>query len=305
MTEANPVEEFYDIKDEIGRGAFSVVKVGIHRKTGKKFAIKIIEKTNLGADLNRLQTEIKILKQVDHPNIIKLKELFETSSTLAIVTELVTGGELFDKIVEQGSYSEKDASILVAKMVSAIDYLHKRGIVHRDLKPENLLLKDENSITEVKIADFGLSKIVGTNFSLMLTACGTPSYVAPEVLTATGYDKEVDLWSIGVITYILLCGFPPFYNENISKLFEEIMQADYDFPDEYWAHISDKAKDFVSKLLVSDPSRRLTAAEALQHPWISQLAPGSQKSNMGNKFNEKLKKYVLDRKSQTSFARDL
>jgi len=301
MTEANPVEESYHILDEIGRGAFSVVRVGVHKKTGKKYAIKLIEKANLGADLNRLQTEIKILKQVDHPNIIKLKELFETPKILAIVTELVTGGEVFDKIVEQGSYSEKDAAILVGKMVSAIDYLHKRGIVHRDLKPENLLLKDEKSITEVKIADFGLSKIVGEKFSLMLTACGTPSYVAPEVLTATGYDKEVDLWSIGVITYILLCGFPPFYNENISKLFEEIMQADYDFPEEYWGHISDNAKDFISKLLVADPCRRLTAAEALNHPWLADQAI-PVKGVMGPRFNDQLKHYVTKRKSQITFA---
>jgi len=302
----NAVKENYEIKEEIGRGAFSVVKVAVHKKTGRKYAIKIIEKSNVGADLNRLQTEIKILKQVDHPNIIKLKDLYETPDMLAIVTELVTGGELFDKIVEQGSYSESDASILVSKMVSAIDYLHKRGIVHRDLKPENLLLKDDTSLTEVKIADFGLSKIVGTKFSsLMLTACGTPSYVAPEVLSATGYDKEVDLWSIGVITYILLCGFPPFYNESLNKLFEEILHAEYDFPEEYWAHISDNAKDFVSKLLVVDPSRRLTAAEALKHPWIaSQVAANaSAQSSLPQKNKDKMKKYIQERKSQTTFAR--
>jgi len=300
----NPTKEVYDILQEIGRGAFSVVKVGVEKATGKRFAIKIIEKTNVGADLNRLQTEIKILKQVDHPNIIKLKELFETPTMLAIVTELVTGGELFDKIVEQGSYSERDAALLVSKMVSAIEYLHQRGIVHRDLKPENLLLKDPESITEVKIADFGLSKIVGGNLPTMMTACGTPSYVAPEVLSATGYDKEVDLWSIGVITYILLCGFPPFYNENLNKLFEEILSADYDYPEEYWAHISDEAKDFVSKLLVVDPSQRMTASSALQHPWIvshvNNTAPTKSQNSMGQKFNEKIKQYNLDRKSQVS-----
>jgi len=278
------------------------------KKTGKKYAIKIIEKTNVGADLNRLQTEIKILKQVDHPNIIKLKELFETPTMLAIVTELVTGGELFDKIVAQGNYSERDAAILVSKMVSAIEYLHVRGIVHRDLKPENLLLKDPDSITEVKIADFGLSKVVGTKFSsLMLTACGTPSYVAPEVLSATGYDKEVDLWSIGVITYILLCGFPPFYNESLNKLFEEILSAEYDYPEEYWSDISTEAKDFVSKLLVVDPSRRLTASQTLQHPWIvsntTGTAPAKSQNSLGQKFTEKIKKYSMERKSQSSISR--
>jgi len=258
--------------------------------------------------LNRLQTEIRILKQVDHPNIIKLKELFETPTMLAIVTELVTGGELFDKIVAQGNYSERDAAILVSKMVSAIEYLHIRGIVHRDLKPENLLLRDPDSITEVKIADFGLSKVVGTKFSsLMLTACGTPSYVAPEVLSAIGYDKEVDLWSIGVITYILLCGFPPFYNESLNKLFEEILSAEYDYPEEYWSHISNEAKDFVSKLLVVDPSQRLTAAQALQHVWIvsntTGTAPSKSQNSMGQKFTEKIKKYTMERRSQTNISR--
>jgi calcium/calmodulin-dependent protein kinase I len=213
-----------------------------------------------------------ILKKVDHPNIICLREIIDTKNCLFIVTELVTGGELFDKIVELGQYSEKDAAVLVAKMVSAIAYLHDLGIVHRDLKPENLLLKDHQNITEVKIADFGLSKMLNSQM-MMQTACGTPGYVAPEVLQATGYDKEVDMWSIGVITYILLCGFPPFYNENLPELFEQILKADYDFPADYWKDVSEEAKDFIRKLLVVDNSKRLTGKAALQHPWLTGAAP--------------------------------
>jgi len=236
-----------------------------------------------------------ILKQVDHPNIISLKEIIDTKNCLFIVTELVTGGELFDKIVELGQYSEKDAALLVGKMVSAIAYLHDKGIVHRDLKPENLLLKDNENISEVKIADFGLSKIVNASM-MMQTACGTPGYVAPEVLNATGYVKEVDMWSIGVITYILLCGFPPFYNENLPELFEQIMKADYDFPEDYWKDISETAKDFIRKLLVVDTSKRMSGKTALQHPWLTGSAPDRALSSRNTK---KMEGYVAERKQQS------
>jgi len=294
------IEEIYTLKEEIGRGAFSVVHLGIHKKTQERVAVKIIEKSSLGADIVRLQTEIDILKQVSHPNIIDLKELIETPTILAIITELVTGGELFDKIVEQGSYTEREAAVLISKMVSAIEYLHNRGIVHRDLKPENLLLKSDHDLTEVKLADFGLSKIVGEQ-NIMMTACGTPSYVAPEVLSASGYDSEVDLWSIGVITYILLCGFPPFYNENLGLLFEDIMVARYEFPEDYWSHISKEAKDFIEKLLVVNPSKRLTAAGALKHPWLNNI--NSQSNKKLPNFNEKLKLFNEARKSNVSLTK--
>jgi len=285
--------DVYDIKEELGRGAFSIVKLAVHKKTGEKYAVKIIDKKNVGTDLVRLETEIQILKKVNHTNIISMKELFDTHEYLFIVTELVTGGELFDKIVEKGSYTEKTAATLVTKIVSAIHYLHNLGIVHRDLKPENLLLKDGASDTEVKLADFGLSKIVGPQ--VMMTACGTPGYVAPEVLSATGYDKEVDLWSIGVITYILLCGFPPFYNEDLPQLFEQIMKAEYDFPAEYWGHVSKDAKNFITKLLVVDPSKRMSSQQALAHPWLAGNAPPTELA----KVNSELKKYVVVRKQQS------
>jgi len=205
----------------------------------------------------------------------------------------VTGGELFDKIVELGSYSEKDAANLVAKMVSAIDYLHELGIAHRDLKPENLLLRDKDSISEVKLADFGLSKIVSQQ--VMMTACGTPGYVAPEVLLAKGYGPEVDMWSIGVITYILLCGFPPFYNEKLQLLFEQIMKADYDFPVDYWSDISEDAKDFIRKLLVVEPKKRMTGKEALQHKWLA----GNASDVVLKKVSDKMKSYVFARKENS------
>jgi len=280
----------YEITEELGRGAFSIVKLAIDKETGEKFAVKIINKTTIGQDMGRLATEISILKQVDHPNVIVLKETVDTKNCLFIITELVTGGELFDKIVELGSYSESKAATVIRKMVSAIGYLHGKGIVHRDLKPENLLLKNDKDMTEIKIADFGLSKIVETKL-MMQTACGTPGYVAPEILQSKGYDKEVDLWSIGVITYILLCGFPPFYNDNIAELFEQIMNAEYDFPHEYWHTISAEAKDFVRKLLVVDPKQRMTAEDALAHPWLNGKTPGKVNDEVAGKIANYMKKH--------------
>jgi len=236
-------------------------------------AVKCIDKKGAtgDADAKRLQTEVEILKRVKHPNIVGLKDMFETSEKLYLVMELVTGGELFDKIVEKGQYTEKDASVIVAKMLAAVEYLHKNGIAHRDLKPENLLLK-EGEDTGVMLSDFGLSKIVGEE-SMMETACGTPYYVAPEVLNASGYDEQVDLWSVGVITYLLLCGFPPFYGESLPEVFEQIMKAEYDFPDPYWKEVSQEAKNFIGTLLVVDAKKRASASSALQHPWITKGGP--------------------------------
>jgi len=280
-------KETYDLKQELGKGAFSVVHLAVHKKTGDKVAVKIIDKTiaTAEADERRLKNEVDILKKVRHPNIIALIDIFETDSNLYLIMELVTGGELFDKIVEKGQYTERDAAGIVNKMLSAVEYLHNNNIAHRDLKPENLLLKAGDD-TGVMLSDFGLSKIVGENARLE-TACGTPYYVAPEVLSASGYDLEVDLWSVGVITYLLLCGFPPFYGESLPEVFEQIMKADFDYPDPYWTDISTEAKDLISKLLVVEPKNRLSAKQALQHPWITKLGqdkPLNIKSSI-TKFN--------------------
>jgi len=269
--------EHYDLKDELGKGAFSIVKLAINKKTGEKVAVKIIDKTQASAeaDEKRLRTEVEILKKVKHPNIVCLKDLYDTPQNLYLVMELVTGGELFDKIVEKGQYSEKEAAVSVKKILSSVDYLHSVNIAHRDLKPENLLLRGDDE-TDVMLSDFGLSKIISQD-KMMETACGTPYYVAPEVLSAQGYDKEVDLWSTGVITYLLLCGFPPFYGDTLPEVFEQIMKADFDFPDPYWTDVSKEAKDFISKLLVVDSKKRMTAKQAMTHPWITNTSSSSTK----------------------------
>ncbi|KAL2091423.1 hypothetical protein ACEWY4_013686 [Coilia grayii] len=208
------------------------------------------------------------LPRIKHANIVSLEDIFESKSHLYLVMQLVSGGELFDRIVAKGFYTEKDASKLIQQILDAVKYLHDMGIVHRDLKPENLLYYSMDEDSKIMISDFGLSKIEGSG-SVMSTACGTPGYVAPEVLAQKPYSKAVDCWSIGVIAYILLCGYPPFYDENDSKLFEQILKAEYEFDSPYWDDISDSAKDFIIHLMEKDPRLRYTCEQALQHPWIA------------------------------------
>nr|XP_025843847.1 calcium/calmodulin-dependent protein kinase type 1B [Vulpes vulpes] len=181
--------------------------------------------------------------------------------------ELVTGGELFDRIMERGSYTEKDASHLVGQVLGAVSYLHSLGIVHRDLKPENLLYATPFEDSKIMVSDFGLSKIQAGN--MLGTACGTPGYVAPELLEQKPYGKAVDVWALGVISYILLCGYPPFYDESDPELFSQILRASYEFDSPFWDDISESAKDFIRHLLERDPQKRFTCQQALQHLWIS------------------------------------
>jgi len=263
----DPIEDVYELGKEIGRGGFSVVVEATEKKTGKKYAIKCIKKVSVeGEDIKLLRREIKIMKRVSHPNILKLYEVFEEEDEFFLVMELVDGKELFDKIVEKGQYSELDASRIVKQIVSAVDYLHQNGIAHRDLKPENLLSAGNAEDEVVKIADFGFSKNFGEE--KLMTSCGSPGYVAPEVLTCESYDNAVDMWSIGVIIYILLCGYPPFYADNAPALFKKIMDVKYDFEDPSWDEVSDHAKTLIRSLLKKDPNERLTAKQCLDDPWV-------------------------------------
>lgn len=285
------VEDKYEIGDEIGRGAFSVVKNAKSKETGERVAVKFIEKKFVDKqDLVLLAREIDIMKKVDHPNVLKLFEVFETDEAIALVMELVTGGELFYKIVEKGNYSEKDAADIVRQMLTGTEYLHSQGIAHRDLKPENLLCSSDDtgkySPFRVVIADFGLSKVFD-NENPLETSCGTPDYVAPEVITAEGaYDKSVDIWSAGVITYVLLCGFSPFLSSTQTGLFEKIIKAEYDFPSPEWDNISETAKDFIRHLLVKDPKNRYTAKQCLEHPWLNGKTGGDTLGEISDKMNQ-------------------
>ncbi|KAK7078576.1 Calcium/calmodulin-dependent protein kinase type 1, partial [Halocaridina rubra] len=198
----------------------------------------------------------------------------------------VTGGELFDRIVEKGSYTEKDASDLIRQVLEAVDYMHDQGVVHRDLKPENLLYYSPDEDSKIMISDFGLSKMEDSG--IMATACGTPGYVAPEVLAQKPYGKAVDVWSIGVIAYILLCGYPPFYDENDANLFAQILKGEFEFDSPYWDEISDSAKDFIRQLMCVDVEKRYTCKQSLGHPWISGNTASDR--NIHSSVSEQLKK---------------
>jgi len=266
------VEDKYELGQELGRGGFSIVREGRNKTTGEKVAVKFIEKKFVDQEeLKLLQREIDIMARVQHTNVLRLFEIFDTDQKLSLVMELVNGGELFYKIVDKGSYSELEARDIVRQLVEGVDYLHNQGIAHRDLKPENLLCGETEHGVVIKIADFGLSKAFSGE-SALETSCGTPDYAAPEVLRMDGaYDKSVDLWSIGVITYVLLCGFPPFYGKSQAQLFEKILNADYDFPEPEWTQISAEAKDFINHLLVLDVKQRYSTKQCLEHPWLKSV----------------------------------
>uniref|UniRef100_A0A671N5C4 Calcium/calmodulin-dependent protein kinase Ib n=1 Tax=Sinocyclocheilus anshuiensis TaxID=1608454 RepID=A0A671N5C4_9TELE len=276
MTEAGAADAIFSVwvarvttgKEAQYSGAFSEVMLAEEKRTRKLVAIKCITKKALEGKENSIENEIAVLHKIKHANIVSLEDIYESKSHLYLVMQLVAGGELFDRIVEKGFYTEKDASKLIQQILDAVKYLHDMGIVHRDLKPENLLYYSMDEDSKIMISDFGLSKIEGSG-SVMSTACGTPGYVAPEVLAQKPYSKAVDCWSIGVIAYILLCGYPPFYDENDAKLFEQILKAEYEFDSPYWDDISDSAKDFIVHLMEKDPSQRYTCEQALQHPWIA------------------------------------
>nr|XP_046169406.1 calcium/calmodulin-dependent protein kinase type 1D-like isoform X1 [Oncorhynchus gorbuscha]XP_046169414.1 calcium/calmodulin-dependent protein kinase type 1D-like isoform X1 [Oncorhynchus gorbuscha] len=262
------IKHVFEFKEVLGTGAFSEVIMAREKATGKMVAVKCIPKKALKGKETSIENEIAVLRKIKHENIVALEDIYESSNHLYLIMQLVSGGELFDRIVEKGFYTEMDASRLIKQVLDAVNYLHDMGIVHRDLKPENLLYYNPHDEAKIMISDFGLSKMEGTG-DVMATACGTPGYVAPEVLAQKPYSKAVDCWSIGVIAYILLCGYPPFYDENDSKLFEQILKADYEFDAPYWDDISDSAKEFISSLMEKDPQKRYTCDQALAHPWIA------------------------------------
>lgn len=291
---------FYDIRRDhvLGTGAFSEVLLAENKqKKGQFVAVKIIDRRGLKGKEDALDNEIDVLKRLSHPNIVALLDVFEDKSNVYLVMELVTGGELFDRIVQRGHYTEQDASKVIQAILGAVDYMHEKGVVHRDLKPENLLYYCPDDDAKIMISDFGLSKLEDSG--MMATACGTPGYVAPEVLEQQPYGKEVDVWSIGVICYILLCGYPPFYDDNDAELFKQIIKGAYEFDSPYWDEISDSAKDFVRHLMCRDPRKRYTCKEAMAHAWISGNAASSK--NIIGSVSSQLKKSFAKAKWKQAF----
>eukprot|EP00310_Coccolithus_braarudii_P021903 CAMPEP_0183343852 /NCGR_PEP_ID=MMETSP0164_2-20130417/9670_1 /TAXON_ID=221442 /ORGANISM="Coccolithus pelagicus ssp braarudi, Strain PLY182g" /LENGTH=323 /DNA_ID=CAMNT_0025514755 /DNA_START=1 /DNA_END=969 /DNA_ORIENTATION=- len=289
----------YDEISKLGQGSFAVVMKVKHRDSGEEYAMKVMEKRRimgqlgLGAGLGRAEEEVqrkvlseaRILKNLDHPNVIKFHEIIEDEDELLLIMELVEGGELFDRVNKKGPFDEAAARGVMRQLLKALEYLHSQNIVHRDLKLENILLVESSDPTaelQVKIADFGLAKLIGGG-KMTSTFCGTPQYFAPEVLesrnSARGYDAACDMWSLGVILYILLVGYAPF-DENrprwddrsapVPSIFDQIrrgVRAEH-FREEDWKRISPAARHLVMMLLVLNPQHRLTGVKALQHPWM-------------------------------------
>ncbi|XP_076445984.1 serine/threonine-protein kinase DCLK1-like [Babylonia areolata] len=269
-------QERYEIGQVIGEGNFALVKECVDKTTGRHYALKIIDKSKCKGKEQAVASEVSILRRVKHPNIVQLVEDLDRPDALYLVMDLVKGGDLFEAISSATQYTERDASGMVYNLVSALKYLHGMAIVHRDVKPENILVCDHGDGSQsLMLGDFGLATEVD---DVLYTVCGTPTYVAPEVIAEVGYGVKIDVWSAGVITYILLCGFPPFVSptDNQDELFDLIMQGQVDFPSPFWDHVSDAAKDLILGMLEVDPQNRLSAVDVVQHPWVAEDVANSE-----------------------------
>jgi len=276
----------YDLYGTLGEGAFGKVKYAVNTETNEAVAIKILDKDkiqtrNMGAQIKK---EISIMKMINHHHVVMVKDVFATSAKIFIVLEFVGGGELFDKIANEGKLPEEKARFYFKQLVEGLSHCHNNGVCHRDLKPENLLLDTDGNL---KISDFGFSTLNigdadgdgGARAELLHTTCGTPNYVAPEVLGKDGYDgKRADVWSIGVILYVLLAGYLPFDENTMVQLFQKIKNADFEYPE--W--FSDEARDLLSKTLVPDPAARIKLSEMKNHPWMQHADSGPEPSKGDN-----------------------
>jgi len=281
----------YDIKALIGRGSFSRV-VRVENKISRQpYAIKMIDSYQ-GKEL--CESELTVLRRVRHAYIIQLIEVFESKEKVYMVMELATGGELFDRIIAKGTFTERDATHVLHMVLDGLRYLHSLGITHRDLKPENLLYYHPGHDSKILITDFGLSSCrkSGENH-LMKTTCGTPEYIAPEILARKPYTSQIDMWAVGVITYILLSGTMPFDDENRTRLYRSILKAKYSYSGEHWKDVSALGKDFIERLLVLEPVDRPNASQAIKHPWLTTAAASSSNKNL----HRTISKNLLERQS--------
>ncbi|XP_031705398.1 calcium/calmodulin-dependent protein kinase (CaM kinase) II beta 1 isoform X4 [Anarrhichthys ocellatus] len=261
----------YQLYEELGKGAFSVVRRCVKLCTGQENAAKIINTKKLSArDHQKLEREARICRLLKHSNIVRLHDSISEEGFHYLLFDLVTGGELFEDIVAREYYSEADASHCIQQIVEAVLHCHQMGVVHRDLKPENLLLASKCKNAAVKLADFGLAIEVQGDQQAWFGFAGTPGYLSPEVLRKEAYGKPVDIWACGVILYILLVGYPPFWDEDQHKLYQQIKAGAYDFPSPEWDTVTPEAKNLINQMLTINPAKRITAQEALKHPWVCQ-----------------------------------
>lgn len=270
--EARGFRRTYEVGKRLGQGNFAICVVGTHHVSRKEYAIKCIVKKSCNKQEEKVKREIFILDKLkEYPNITQIKQYFlKDSKFYYIVSELMKGGELFDRIVKKTSYNENEAREVCRILLDAVGYMHGMGIVHRDLKPENLLLTSQSDDASIKIADFGLARSVADG--PVTDLCGTPAFMSPELLRNVPYTTEPDMWSVGVIIYVLLSGTYPFQEYNRKLLWTKIRKAQFRFPDSRWAEVSEEAKDLIKHLLVVDQKERYTAAEALNHPWMLKRA---------------------------------
>ncbi|XP_040184703.1 serine/threonine-protein kinase H1 isoform X1 [Rana temporaria] len=295
----------YDIKALIGRGSFSRVVRVEHKASKQPYAIKMIE-TKYREGREVCESELNVLRRVRHTNIIQLIEVFETQERVYMVMELATGGELFDRIIAKGSFTERDATHVLQMVLEGVKYLHTLGITHRDLKPENLLYYHPGTDSKIMITDFGLASARKKGDDcLMKTTCGTPEYIAPEILVRKPYTNSVDMWALGVISYILLSGTMPFEDDNRTRLYRQILKGKYSYSGEPWPSVSNLAKDFIDRLLMVEPSERMTASQALKHPWIVSMAASSSMKNLHRSISQNLLKRASSRCQSTKSAQSV
>ncbi|XP_043375533.1 calcium/calmodulin-dependent protein kinase type II subunit gamma isoform X1 [Dermochelys coriacea] len=261
----------YQLYEELGKGAFSVVRRCVKKSSSQEYAAKIINTKKLSArDHQKLEREARICRLLKHPNIVRLHDSISEEAFHYLVFDLVTGGELFEDIVAREYYSEADASHCIHQILESVNHIHQHDIVHRDLKPENLLLASKCKSAAVKLADFGLAIEVQGEQQAWFGFAGTPGYLSPEVLRKDPYGKPVDIWACGVILYILLVGYPPFWDEDQHKLYQQIKAGAYDFPSPEWDTVTPEAKNLINQMLTINPAKRITADQALKHPWVCQ-----------------------------------
>ncbi|XP_055518067.1 calcium/calmodulin-dependent protein kinase type II subunit beta isoform X34 [Leucoraja erinacea] len=261
----------FQICEELGKGAFSTVRRCVKLSTGQEYAAKMINTKKLPArDHQKLEREARICRLLKHSNIVRLHDSISEEGYHYLVFDLVTGGELFEDIVAREYYSEADASHCIHQILDSVSHIHHHDIVHRDLKPENLLLASKCKGAAVKLADFGLAIEVQGEQQAWFGFAGTPGYLSPEVLRKEAYGKPVDIWACGVILYILLVGYPPFWDEDQQKLYQQIKAGAYDFPSPEWDTVTPEAKNLINQMLTINPAKRITATEALKHPWVCQ-----------------------------------
>ena len=281
-------DDYMVLPQVIGSGHYGNVRQCIHRASGNTYAVKSIEKSKVGR-IDHLQREIDLLSRVNHGYVMNMIDCYEDETYVHIVTEKYTGGELFDKIIDNttsnGCLSEKESARIIEQLLKAVAYLHENDIVHRDIKPENILFESEEEDSTVKLIDFGLSRRHSRGHALMTNPVGTAYYMSPELLKGK-YDASCDVWSVGVVAYILICGYPPFNGDTDPEIFENIKAGTFTFPSKGWSNVSDECKDFIKCLLRRDPRKRFTAEEALMHPWIRNSCVYSKKHELLARINK-------------------